>query len=108
MAKYSSYLVVFIIFCVPAAPAIGGVLEETFGWKSNFMFMGALGMCVLFFLMVGFKETLKASARTPLSLKGAIQKYGILFKSPVFMGIGVPSSLPMGAHLLGTPLALFF
>lgn len=89
LAKYSSYLVIFIIFCVPAAPALGGLLEETLGWRSNFGFMAFLGGGVLLLLLLAFKDTLKPQNRTPLSVKGAAQKYMMLIKSPTFMGVGL-------------------
>ena len=38
LAKYGSYLSIFMIFIVPASPTLGGYLEEWFGWHSCFYF----------------------------------------------------------------------
>src|SRR3989338_6223909 len=39
LSKYGSYLVVFIMFIIPAAPLLGGYLEEFYSWRACFAFM---------------------------------------------------------------------
>lgn len=52
MAKYGSYLALGIIFLIPTAPAIGGLMTQYFGWRSIFMLLTIY--TILIFLIVRF------------------------------------------------------
>lgn len=55
------------------APYIGGVVEESVGWRWNFVIYGIYGLVVLLFVLLGMRESLDASKRQ--SLKYAILGY---------------------------------
>lgn len=59
LSKYASYLVVLIMFIAPAAPIIGGILQEIFGWQSNFIFMAVYSLLSLVGIIFKFHETNK-------------------------------------------------
>jgi len=51
MAKYASYVLIFVTFIMPAAPAVGGFLQTRFNWQANFWFLSAYSLLVL--LLIG-------------------------------------------------------
>src|SRR5579885_2667431 len=57
LAKVGSYFVIFITFIVPAAPAVGGALQQHFGWRSTFTFMLVYTAIALIAVIFGYKET---------------------------------------------------
>lgn len=57
MAKYSSYLTILIILIVPAAPTLGGYLQDAFGWRASFAFILAYSTVVLLAVIFLFRET---------------------------------------------------
>ncbi|MFD1883462.1 multidrug effflux MFS transporter [Paracoccus pacificus] len=64
-------------------PIIGGVLHEAFGWRSNFMFLGALGLAVLCMAWVDMGETIHDKG---LGLRAQIRRYPVLLSSVRFWG----------------------
>jgi DHA1 family bicyclomycin/chloramphenicol resistance-like MFS transporter/DHA1 family 2-module integral membrane pump EmrD-like MFS transporter len=97
LAKYGSYLVVFIMFIVPAAPALGGYLQTYFGWRANFIFMGIYTLAALVSILLGFKETSKHHHMERLKLTYIGSTYLELLKSRVFMGVTLCTFLSYGA-----------
>lgn len=68
------------------APYIGGVVEETVGWRWNFVIYGIYGLVVLLFVILGMRESLDASKRQ--SLKYAILGYReILLNREFFLSV---------------------
>jgi DHA1 family bicyclomycin/chloramphenicol resistance-like MFS transporter len=84
-------------------PAIGGKLDEWFGWQANFwllMLIGGLGLALTFF---DFGETARKSGK---SLVQQFREYPELLKSPRFWGYSLASGLASGAffaYLGGAP-----
>ncbi len=84
-------------------PAIGGLLEETFGWKANFWLPFALGALTLLLTYVDFGET---SAKSGKTLIQQFREYPELLKSPRFWGYSLSSAFSSGAffaYLGGAP-----
>lgn len=84
-------------------PAIGGVLEETFGWKANFWLPFALGVFTLALTYTDFGETAGKSGKTLLQ---QFREYPELFLSPRFWGYSLSSAFSSGsffAYLGGAP-----
>ncbi|WP_170331684.1 multidrug effflux MFS transporter [Ruegeria arenilitoris] len=84
-------------------PAIGGVLEESFGWKANFWLPFALGVMTLALTYVDFGET---SAKSGKTLIQQFREYPELLRSPRFWGYSLSSALSSGsffAYLGGAP-----
>ncbi len=84
-------------------PAIGGLLQEGFGWKANFWLPFALAALALFLTYKDFGETAAASGK---SLLQQFREYPELLSSPRFWGYSLSSGLSSGAffaYLGGAP-----
>lgn len=83
--KLKSYISLFSIIwaCAPImAPFLGGYLEHSFGWRSNFYFLGGLSLLFLILELVYSGETLKFSH--PFKLKTIAQTYSGMLRSNDF------------------------
>lgn len=84
-------------------PAIGGLLEESFGWKANFWLPFGLGALTLALTFIDFGET---SAKSGKTLVQQFREYPELLRSPRFWGYSLSSALSSGAffaYLGGAP-----
>jgi len=84
-------------------PAIGGLLEESFGWKSNFWLLFVLGALILALTYMDFGET---SAKSGKTLLQQFREYPELLLSPRFWGYSLSSAFSSGAffaYLGGAP-----
>lgn len=100
LAKYSSYLVILIMFIVPAAPLLGGYLQELFSWRASFVFMTIYTLVAVLGIMLGFTETNKDHSISKLSLGYIISRYLMLLKSRIFMTITCSTFLSYGAGFI--------
>jgi DHA1 family bicyclomycin/chloramphenicol resistance-like MFS transporter len=69
------------------APLIGGTLSETFGWRSIFVALGALGAANIWLTLSRLPETGKR--RAGVSAASLARDYGRLLRSPAFLGYAV-------------------
>jgi DHA1 family bicyclomycin/chloramphenicol resistance-like MFS transporter len=84
-------------------PAIGGVLDELFGWQANFWLLFLLGVLTLALVWSDLGETGKASG---LTLRAQFKEYPELLRSPRFWGYSMASAMSSGAffaYLGGAP-----
>jgi DHA1 family bicyclomycin/chloramphenicol resistance-like MFS transporter len=84
-------------------PAIGGFLDEIFGWRANFWLLILLGALTLSLVWLDFGETARASGKT---LTGQFREYPELLKSPRFWGYSLTAAFASGAffaYLGGAP-----
>lgn len=84
-------------------PAIGGFLEESFGWKANFWLPFGLAALTLALTYWDFGET---SAKSGKTLVQQFREYPELLRSPRFWGYSLASALSSGAffaYLGGAP-----
>lgn len=85
-------------------PLIGGVLDETFGWRSNFLFYAAAGAILLFVCWADMGETNRNRSRSFLS---QFRTYPTVLGSRRFWGFACCSAFSVGAFfafLAGVPL----
>jgi Bcr/CflA subfamily drug resistance transporter len=87
LAKFGSYLTIFVMFIVPAAPALGGYLQHYFGWRSIFIFMNVYTIIALIAILVGFRETSQHHHRERLKLSYVVATFRQLLTNHVFMGV---------------------
>lgn len=83
--KLKSYISLFSIIwaCAPImAPFLGGYLEHSFGWRSNFYFLGGLSLLFLILELLYSGESLKYFH--PFKLKTIAQTYSGMLKSGDF------------------------
>jgi len=97
LAKYGSYLVILIMFIVPAAPALGGYLQEYFGWHANFIFMAVYSIAALLALWSGFKETNQHYHPERLKWHYILKTYYSLLSNKIFLGTTLSTFLSYGA-----------
>ena len=84
-------------------PAIGGVLQEQFGWKANFWLLFALGAFILWLVWSDMGETATKSGK---SLINQFREYPELLTSPRFWGYSSACAFSSGAffaYLGGAP-----
>ncbi|MDU8913249.1 multidrug effflux MFS transporter [Aestuariicoccus sp. MJ-SS9] len=84
-------------------PAIGGVLDEHFGWHANFWLLFALGGGALWLAWSDLGETARPSG---LTLGQQFREYPELLKAPRFWGYALASGFASGAffaYLGGAP-----
>ncbi|WP_010297631.1 multidrug effflux MFS transporter [Candidatus Odyssella thessalonicensis] len=97
LAKYSSYLVIFIMFIVPSAPLIGGYLQEYYGWRANFIFIFIYTLIALLGIIFGFRETKALYNSSEFNVLSIMLNYVILARSRIFMGVSCATFLSYGA-----------
>lgn len=84
-------------------PAFGGLLDEHFGWQSNFWLLAILG-AMLFALV--WKDLGETATKSTLTMGAQFREYPQLFRSPRFWGYSMASALSSGsffAYLGGAP-----
>lgn len=84
-------------------PAIGGVLDELYGWQSNFWLLFVLGLAVFALSWADLGET---SGSSGLSLTQQFREYPELLTSPRFWGYSLSAGFSAGAfyaYLGGAP-----
>lgn len=84
-------------------PALGGILDEIFGWRANFWALFILGALTMALAWADLGETAAKSGRT---LTEQYREYPELLRSPRFWGYSLSSALSSGAffaYLGGAP-----
>jgi DHA1 family bicyclomycin/chloramphenicol resistance-like MFS transporter len=85
------------------SPAIGGILDEAFGWQANFALLIVLGLAVLWLIWADLGET--ATGRMA-RFSDQIRSYPALLTSPRFWGYCLAAAFSSGAffaYLGGAP-----
>ena len=85
------------------SPAVGGALDEVFGWHSTFWAMFVIGAAIMALCWLDQGETARHSGKT---LMEQFREYPELFRSPRFWGYSMASALCSGAffaYLGGAP-----
>jgi MFS family permease len=83
--KLKSYISLFSIIwaCAPImAPFLGGYLQNSFGWKSNFYFLGVLSLAFAILELVYSGESLKHYQ--PFKLKSIVETYSGMLRTADF------------------------
>lgn len=97
LAKYGSYFAVLVMFIVPAAPALGGYLQQYFGWRANFVFMSFYAVISLLTIIFWYKETSQHHHTEKLHWSYIASTFRKLLTSRVFMGITLCTFFSYGA-----------
>lgn len=90
------------------APALGGVLTESLGWRAAFGFAAAAGGAVLLFAALRLPET-NVSLQPDLAVGDVLKSYGKLLRNLAFMRNALPNALMLSAlyaFFAGAPLML--
>jgi DHA1 family bicyclomycin/chloramphenicol resistance-like MFS transporter len=84
-------------------PALGGLLDEAFGWQANFWVLFGLGALTFWLVWRDMGETALTSGK---SLAAQFREYPELLTSPRFWGYSVAAAMSSGAffaYLGGAP-----
>jgi len=93
-ASMLGYVVMGMSIVPMIAPAIGGLLDEAFGWKSTFWVLLGFGALVFIIVWLDLGET---GTPSTLSIVGQFGEYPELFKSPRFWGYCLATAFSSGA-----------
>lgn len=80
---YASYLQLFILFTLPSAPLIGGLLDKYISWQSTFVFMGTYG--VICFAITQFMQEDTLKEPLPFNITSVSKRYKDIVTHPVFI-----------------------
>ncbi|POF29167.1 multidrug effflux MFS transporter [Roseibium marinum] len=86
------------------APAIGGILDQFYGWQGGFVLLLVFGVGVLWMSIFSLPETHKE--RTAVGAKQVLRSYGMIFKEPLYWSYGLTAAfnaLTYFAYLGGAP-----
>ncbi len=97
LAKYGSYFAIFVMFIVPAAPVLGGYLQQYFGWRANFIFMSFYAVISLLTIIFWYKETSQHHHMEKLRWSYIATTFHKLLTSRIFMGVTLCTFLSYGA-----------
>lgn len=93
-ASMIAYVTMGMAIAPMLAPALGGVLDEAFGWQSNFIFQIAIGMSIFGFCFLDLGETTRSRHS---SMANQFKDYPELFRSRRFWGYCAASASASGA-----------
>ena len=93
-ASMIAYVTMGMAIAPMLAPALGGVLDETFGWQSNFIFQIAIGISIFVFCFLDLGETTRSRHS---SMANQFKDYPELFRSRRFWGYCAASASASGA-----------
>ena len=92
-----------------AAPIIGGVLTEFFGWSANFWFLASFTFFVFFLTLYRMEETHPNHARTPVNIRQTLSISWEMLRAHSFMLVLAPVIAfyaIQGAFLAAVPFIL--
>jgi len=82
-----------------AAPMIGGYLNLTFGFRSNFLAIGLFVLLSFIVCLLFFKETLPSPNRIPFSMKSILKDFKRAFTSLPFWQLTAVTSLVFAGYI---------
>ncbi|AXY74612.1 MFS transporter [Paraflavitalea soli] len=82
LKKYTSLFSVIWAIAPIVAPFLGGFFQTTWGWASNFMFLGYFGLVFFVIELVTGGESMKA--RQPFSARDILSSYAHMIKAKDF------------------------
>lgn len=84
-AKLIAFLSAVVTATLAFAPAIGGWLQLSFGWRSTFFFITAFAAFAFIANFLFLEETLSEEKRTPIILKNVLFDYMLIARNQQFM-----------------------
>jgi len=93
-ASMMGYVTMGMSLVPMVAPALGGLIDETLGWRASFWLMLVLGVAIIALVWADLGETAQKSDRTVL---GQFREYPELLTSPRFWGYCLACAFSSGA-----------
>ncbi len=97
LAKYASYFTLVVTFIMPAAPTVGGYLQQYFNWRASFVFLVVYTVLTLYIIIVHFTDTSEHHHPSHLTRKFIQHAFRHLFTNRIFVGYGICVLLTYGA-----------
>ena len=100
-----AYITMAMVVAPMLGPAIGGYLEDAFGWWSGFVLVAMLGVVVLLAAVRWLVETHHERRPMP-GFAGMLADYATLMRSPCFVGYALNATFSTGvffSFLAGAP-----
>mgnify|MGYP001404341618 FL=1 len=82
LKKYTSLFSVIWAIAPIVAPFLGGFFQTSWGWSSNFIFLGCFGLCFFFIELLIGGESLKEAQ--PFNARVILNTYGSMVRTPDF------------------------
>lgn len=86
LAKYGSYLGIFVMLIIPVAPVIGGYLQHYIGWRGSFMFLLVYILIAITVVAFLFRETSQHHATDHFKISFIFNSFKKLLVSRTFIG----------------------
>jgi DHA1 family bicyclomycin/chloramphenicol resistance-like MFS transporter len=107
-ASMIGYVTMGMAVAPMVAPAIGGLLDESFGWRASFQAMTGFGVAVLAYAWVALDETNPrgGDSRAAVPAKRLIASFGALLATrafAVYAGVATVASMVFFAFIGGAP-----
>ncbi|MCH7943165.1 MAG: multidrug effflux MFS transporter [Proteobacteria bacterium] len=90
-ASMIAYVTTAMVIAPMLAPAIGGVINEHFGWRANFAFVGLAGILVTALVVARLPET-HDERESFAGVRNMIVVFAQLLRNPEFRGFALQSS----------------
>jgi len=97
-ASLIAYMTMAIVVAPTLAPALGGVLEDQFGWQGSFVFVLGFAVIVLGFVLAKLRETLPAERRHDVHFSVMFLAFFHLLRNPAFTGYALQVSFFTSAY----------
>ncbi len=97
-ARLMAYMITALVVAPMVSPLIGGLLNDTFGWRAVFIFSGVVGIIVLALALPRVPESLQAGASAQ-TFRGMLSGFGVLLRVPAFLGYAGQSGFGMGMFM---------
>jgi DHA1 family bicyclomycin/chloramphenicol resistance-like MFS transporter len=88
------------------APMLGGVINDTLGWRYNFWFLTLFSIVAGLIILIKLPHSMKAENRQPLHISSIFKTYKDMIKAPEFIVVISPLMLAFaiqGAYMETSP-----
>lgn len=102
-ASMIGYVTMAMSLVPMAAPVLGGILDEAFGWQASFAAMGLVSAAVMILCWFDLSETARGGG---IPMRQQVATYPVLARSQRFWGYALAATLSAGsfyAYLGGAP-----
>lgn len=106
LAKAMTYAVMSYRVGPIIAPVIGGYLQVYLGWQSNFVFLAAYALLLLYLIIYHLPET--HLVKIPFEAKTLFKRYFEIFSNRTFVGAAICVGIQYGMLLVFNLIAPFF
>jgi DHA1 family bicyclomycin/chloramphenicol resistance-like MFS transporter len=97
-ARLMAFMITALVVAPMVSPLIGGLLNDSFGWRAVFVFSGALGLVVLAAAAPRVPESLPPNASVQ-TFRGMLSGFAVLLRVPAFLGYAGQVGFGMGMFM---------